>query len=119
VKPVGLVAICTFKIVCGLYWIQLNRLRSTHHERNLFYFSGDIASVTLLEVVYRYGRPPRQSEQRALDNVREVYGIRRISFNEKERTLRVEFDASRLTEPMVAGLLRGAGVDVHKKLAFA
>jgi hypothetical protein len=75
--------------------------------------------MTQLEVAYRYGRPPGESEHRALDSVREVYGIRRISFNEKDRVMRVEFDASRLTEPMVARLLRNAGVDVLEKMALA
>jgi hypothetical protein len=56
---------------------------------------------------------------RAVDSVREVYGIRRIQFNGKDRTLRVEFDASRLNENTVAGLLRRAGVDVREKLALA
>ena len=36
-------------------------------------------------------------------SVREVYGIRRIVFNEKERTLRVEYDASRLSEAWSPG----------------
>jgi hypothetical protein len=33
--------------------------------------------------------------------------------------VRVEFDASRLKEPVIAGLLRGAGIDVGAKLALA
>jgi hypothetical protein len=56
---------------------------------------------------------------RAVDSVREVYGIRRIQFNGREHTLRVEFDASRLNEDTVAGLLRRAGIDVREKLALA
>jgi hypothetical protein len=56
---------------------------------------------------------------RAVDSVREVYGIRRIQFNGREHTLRVEFDASRLNENTVAGLLRRAGIDVREKLALA
>ena len=56
---------------------------------------------------------------RAVDAVREVYGIRSLAFDEKERVVRVEFDASRLTEPMVASLLREAGVDVREKLTLA
>jgi hypothetical protein len=51
--------------------------------------------------------------------LRDVYGIRRITFDEKERTLRVEFDASRLKEPAVAALLRRAGIDVQEKLVLA
>ena len=42
---------------------------------------------------------------RALDSLREVYGVRRITFNEAERTVRVEFDASRFKEPVIAGLV--------------
>ena len=43
---------------------------------------------------------------RALDSVREVYGVRQITFNEAERTVRVEFDASRFKEPVMANLLK-------------
>ena len=75
--------------------------------------------MTLLEVAYRYGRPPGETEMRALDSVREVYGIRRLRFDEKERILRVEFDASRFKEPVIAGLLRQAGLDVQEKLVLA
>jgi hypothetical protein len=40
---------------------------------------------------------------RAIGSMREVYGIRRIAFNEQERTLRVEYDGSHLSESVVAG----------------
>ncbi len=56
---------------------------------------------------------------RAMDAVREVYGIRRIEFNETERTVRVEFDASRLSDDVVAKLLKQTGLDVREKLALA
>ena len=36
--------------------------------------------MTLLDVAYRYVSPPDQATMRALDNVREVYGVRRIDF---------------------------------------
>lgn len=75
--------------------------------------------MTSLDVLFRYATPPTEGAMRALDSVREVYGIRRMQFNTKERTLRVEFDASRLNENTVAGLLRRAGVDVQEKLALA
>jgi len=51
--------------------------------------------------------------------VREVYGIRRIEFNERELTVRVEFDASRLSDDVVAKLLKQTGLDVREKLAVA
>lgn len=75
--------------------------------------------MTQLDVTYRYGTTPNEAEMRAIDNMREVYGIRRISFNEKEKTVRIEYDASRLKEPSVAGLLRRAGMDLKEKLALA
>jgi copper chaperone CopZ len=56
---------------------------------------------------------------RAIDTVREVYGIQRIQFNEKERTVRVLFDASRMKTESIIKLLRQAGVDVQDQLALA
>jgi hypothetical protein len=75
--------------------------------------------MTQLEVAYRYGTAPGEAEMRALNNLREVYGVRRITFDEKEKVVRVEFDASRLKEPVIAGLLRDAGVDLRERLALA
>lgn len=75
--------------------------------------------MTYLDVLYRYGATPGEREMRAIDGMREVYGVRGIAFNEKERSVRVEFDASRLNEDAVAKLLRQAGIDVREKLALA
>jgi hypothetical protein len=75
--------------------------------------------MTQMEVAYRYAGPPSESIMRAIDNMREVYGIRRVSFNELQQTVRVEFDASRFKEPVVANLLRKAGVDILERLALA
>jgi len=75
--------------------------------------------MTQLEVAYRYGRAPGESELRAIDGMREVYGVRKITFNEGDRIVRVEFDASRLKEPAIAGLLRRAGIDIREKLVLA
>ena len=75
--------------------------------------------MTQMEVAYKYAGPPSESSLRAVDNMREVYGIRRVSFNEKEQTVRVEYDASRFKEPVVANLLRRAGVDILERLALA
>ena len=75
--------------------------------------------MTYVEAVYRYQTLPGEAELRAMDSVREVYGIQRIQFNEKERTIRVLFDASRLKTDAVAKLLRQAGIDVQDQLALA
>jgi hypothetical protein len=72
-----------------------------------------------MEVSYRYANPPNEAVMRALDSVREVYGIRKMNLNEKERIARVEYDASRLKEPVVANLLRKAGLAIEEKLVLA
>jgi hypothetical protein len=75
--------------------------------------------MTFLEVAYRYGAPLREATMRALDEVREVYGVRRITFDPKAQIVRLEFDASRFKEPVIAALLRNAGVDLRERLALA
>ena len=75
--------------------------------------------MTTLDVVFRYGMTPGEREMRALGNAREVYGIRKVALDEKERTIHVEFDASRLDEKSVASLLRNAGLDIEAKVTLA
>jgi hypothetical protein len=75
--------------------------------------------MTYLDVAYRYGAAPAERAMQAIDGMREVYGVRKVVFNEKDRTVRVEFDASRLSEDAIAKLLRQAGIDVRDKLALA
>ncbi len=75
--------------------------------------------MTYLEVAFHYQTQPGEKELRALDSVREVYGIQRTEFNEQEKIVRVLFDASRLKEDAVASLLRQAGLDLTEKLALA
>ena len=74
--------------------------------------------MTYLDVVFPYSSAPGEQELRAIDSMREVYGVRRVDFNEKERTVRVEFDASRLTQDVIARLLRQAGIDLREPLAL-
>jgi hypothetical protein len=75
--------------------------------------------MTYLEAVYPYQTPPGEAELRAIDSVREVYGVQRIQFNEKERTVRVRFDASRMKGDAVVRLLRQAGIDVQGEMVLA
>src|SRR5260221_4611946 len=75
--------------------------------------------MTYREIVYRYQSPPGEAELRAIDSVREVYGIQCVQFNEKERTVRVLFDASRLKGYSVAKLLRQAVIDGQDQLFHA
>ena len=73
--------------------------------------------MTALDVVFRLGRPPGAPEMQGIYQVREVYGIRKVSFDGDENTVRVEYDASRLAESTVSALLRCAGLDVRDKVA--
>ena len=72
--------------------------------------------MTLLDVVFKYGTPPGEKEMGALNNAWEVYGVRKIKFDEKEHTIRVEYDASRLNDGEIAGILRRAGMDLREKV---
>jgi hypothetical protein len=75
--------------------------------------------MTAVEVAYRYESIPGPMEMRAIDSLRDVYGIRRILFDGEEKTVRVEYDATRLQQDVVAALLRRAGIDLGEKLALA
>jgi hypothetical protein len=76
--------------------------------------------MTAVDVCFRYQTPPGEAELRALDRVWEVYGIRRIQLNEADATIRVEYDATRLSEAAVAGLLRHAGLQLaEQRVALA
>jgi hypothetical protein len=75
--------------------------------------------MTNLDVVFRYGSVPGERELQAIDSMREVYGVRRVLFNQKNQTVRVEFDASRLKQDAIAKLLRQAGIDLGEAVALA
>jgi hypothetical protein len=74
--------------------------------------------MTQLDVMYCYGSEPGEAVMMALGRVREVYGIRRVQFNVAEKTVRVEYDATRLTEAIVHQLLRRSGLDVTEKISL-
>ena len=68
--------------------------------------------------MYRYGAAPTEAAMMALGRIREVYGIRHLAFNEAEKTVRIEYDATRLTEPIVHQLLRRSGLDVVERISL-
>ena len=74
--------------------------------------------MTQLDVLYRYGVPPTEAAVLAMAKVREVYGVRRMEVDEAKRTVRVEYDASRLTEPVIHQLLRRAGLAIVETMAM-
>ena len=74
--------------------------------------------MTAVEVLFRYGTPPGEAEMGALGQLSDVYGIRQVRLKEGERTIRVEYDATRLNDSTVEKLLRSAGFDIREKLAL-
>ena len=74
--------------------------------------------MTQLDVIYRYGAQPGERAMLALSKVRDVYGVRRMEFSQAAKTVRVEYDASRLTGPVIHRLLRRAGLDIVETVSM-
>jgi copper chaperone CopZ len=72
--------------------------------------------MTTVEILFRYAQHPTEAAMVALGNMHEVYGIRRIKVNAAEQTIRVEYDATRLTAPVVGQLLRRSGINIVEEV---
>jgi hypothetical protein len=72
--------------------------------------------MTTVEILYAYTTPPTEHAVLALANTKDVYGIRRLSFDRAARTLRIEYDATRLTAAAVTKLVLQAGLDIAGEL---
>jgi len=72
--------------------------------------------MTQVDVVYRYHKNPTEQAALGIARLREVYGIRQVQLSEVEKTVRVEYDSTRLTEQVVSQLLRRAGLDLTEKV---
>ncbi len=68
-----------------------------------------------MDVQFRYGQHPTEDTMRAVADLYDVYGIRRVRLNQTERTILVEYDATRLSSANVFQLLRRAGLSVTEK----
>jgi hypothetical protein len=75
--------------------------------------------MTTVEVVFRFATPLNESVAAALADARDVYGIRRLSFDCAAGTLRVEYDATRLNVSTVAKLIREAGLEIAPEISVA
>ena len=68
--------------------------------------------MTQLDVLFHFSSKPSEQSVLAIARIREVYGIRRVTLDERAGTLGIEYDATRLTEPAVRQLVRRAGVSL-------
>jgi hypothetical protein len=75
--------------------------------------------TTNLDVLYRYDLHPTEAAMVALGKARGVYGIRKIVVNEQEKTMRVEFDFTRLNRAVVAELMRSTGIDIVEEIPLS
>ncbi len=72
--------------------------------------------MTTVEVLYRYATPPTEQVVLALARARDVYGIRHLTLDSTARTLRVEFDATRLNTATVTKLVTMTGLQITEEL---
>jgi hypothetical protein len=75
--------------------------------------------MTTVEILLPYATPPSESVTFALARAKDVYGIRRLSFDRAARTLRIEYDATRLNAAAVTKLVREAGLELTPEIARA
>ena len=75
--------------------------------------------MTTVEILFRYSGHPTETETFALANAREVYGIRRLSFDRAASTLLVEYDATRLNAATVTQLVRRSGLQLIEEVPHA
>jgi hypothetical protein len=74
--------------------------------------------MTNVDILFRYVTPPTERVTLALASAKDVYGIRHLSFDRAAHTLRVEYDATRLTSAAVTKLVRQAGLEIAEELAL-
>jgi hypothetical protein len=68
--------------------------------------------MSTVEILFSYTAPPTETVTLALAGMKDVYGIRRLSFDRTARTLRIEYDATRLNAATVTGLVRQTGLEI-------
>jgi hypothetical protein len=72
--------------------------------------------MTTVEILFRYSTPPTEKVAMALARSRDVYGVRHLHVDQKSCTVRVEYDATRLTAAVVHNLVREAGLEIVEEL---
>lgn len=72
--------------------------------------------MTNVDIEFRCAEQPSESVLFALAGAREVYGIRQLTFDRQAKTVRVEYDATRLDGNVVASLLRRAGLELLEQV---
>jgi hypothetical protein len=71
--------------------------------------------MTTVEILYHYATAPTEQVAMALARARDVYGIRHLTFDRNARTVRIEYDATRLDAAAVTKLVREAGLEIAEE----
>ena len=71
--------------------------------------------MTLVQVTYDLQSPLRPDQLRALSLFANTYGLRWFHVDDRRQQIVLEYDASRLTENIVANVLRSARIPVERK----
>ncbi len=72
--------------------------------------------MTQMDVKFRYELHPGEASMLALGKLKEVYGIRRVLIDEEWKVITIEYDATRLSVPVIEQLLRRGGIDIVERL---
>ena len=73
--------------------------------------------MTNVDILFRYEDQPSEAAMFALGNLRR-FTDRRIEIDQPGKTIRVEYDATRLTRAVVANLLRRGGISILEEVAL-
>ncbi len=73
--------------------------------------------TTNIDVQFRYTLHPSEDTMRAVADLYDVYGIRRVRLDREQRSVLVEYDATRLAAANVFQLLRRAGLSVSEQIS--
>jgi len=72
--------------------------------------------MTTVDILFSFTTPPTERTVFALSSAKDVYGIRSLRFDHAAHTLRVEYDATRLTAAAVTKLVRETGLESAAEL---
>lgn len=72
--------------------------------------------MTLLEITYQLQSPLSHEQLSKLGEFANTYGLRRISVDESNSQVTMEYDASRLRETQIAHVLGLAGISIAQVL---
>lgn len=71
--------------------------------------------MTFLQVSFEYDGWIEEHEAQCLAMIRNVYGIWKLLFDERNQKITVEYDSSRLQRSDVAFMLRNAGIHLRSQ----